>query len=980
MPDFDESSLRKAASWQDFKEAQGLLAAGAVTSSEKTDDGWHGSVKQGKRMLRTSVIARTPTWFDAKCPCPANQREGKFCPHAIATGLHLLSPPPAQGKSAPANAMPDIAWSICVQGQWQQTLGKARLSASVSRSDRAPTEADSRLTAWLVAHNAVSRPPVQLSLSATNLSDFLACIDGHPDITAHNSDITVDSGAQITLEDCTQSGDMVLLIPSRQEIAKIGQSLWKISASGLSRIGNAQPAAQIAPVLKELSEGEQVRMAMGQFLRDLDLLQADLDFSSSEWFQSLHFIPEKPDFQLSVTGSVSKIQAVLHVSYPRNDLPRLEGSKVFTHNPKEENRARSTHPLVNGTFTASDPDTIRSFLTGSIKAFPDYWKRDLAPAVLKLCSSYVFVTPRIEIVSSGDDWLDFELNFETDSGSPVSAAEIRRLIRSNGSEAQVMDGKRIILSDDIENLIEPLFEDLDINQENGRFTAKKASVIIIQELHKKNHIRNNISGLNDFAKSNFPAAIHDILRPYQAQGAGWLIDRLNRFGGALLADDMGLGKTLQTIACVENMFTTCSHPSPVLVVVTTSLLGNWLAEFKRFAPDRRVITLHGADRDKLREEILPDDVVLTTYGTLARDLAWHLRQEYSIAVIDEASLIRNPDTDHSKAVAKLNAARRIALSGTPVENSARDLWSIFRFIQPGWLGSRSHFKERYETPLSAPETAQRTATLLRLKTSPFVLRRTKSEVAPELPSKIQINEFIELSKDQAATYRELLAAGRRRIEEIRDSGQEAAARMQTLTTLLRLRQTCCDLALLDSEKLRALPVARRSAKLERLLQIAEQSIASGSKILVFSQFQKQLVEIESALGEAGIFSLRLDGKTRNRQKLVDRFQAASGPPVFLISLKAGGYGLNLTAADVVIHFDPWWNPAAEAQATDRAHRIGQTKPVTVFRFLTRGTVEEKVVHLQSTKKALADSLDESSTNAGDAPAWTSDELESLLMS
>ena len=203
--------------------------------------------------------------------------------------------------------------------------------------------------------------------------------------------------------------------------------------------------------------------------------------------------------------------------------------------------------------------------------------------------------------------------------------------------------------------------------------------------------------------------------------------------------------------------------------------------------------------------------------------------------------------------------------------------------------------------------------------------------------------------------------------------------MQTLTTLLRLRQTCCDLALLDSEKLRALPIQRRSAKLERLLEIAEQSIASGSKILVFSQFQKQLLEIESALGAAGILSLRLDGQTRNRQELVDRFQTDSGPPVFLISLKAGGYGLNLTAADIVIHFDPWWNPAAEAQATDRAHRIGQTKPVTVFRFLTKGTVEEKVVHLQTSKKALADSLDESSAVAGDAPAWTSDELEKLLM-
>jgi SNF2 family DNA or RNA helicase len=201
--------------------------------------------------------------------------------------------------------------------------------------------------------------------------------------------------------------------------------------------------------------------------------------------------------------------------------------------------------------------------------------------------------------------------------------------------------------------------------------------------------------------------------------------------------------------------------------------------------------------------------------------------------------------------------------------------------------------------------------------------------------------------------------------------------MQALTTLLRLRQACCDLALFDSEKLKSLPIPRRSAKLERLLEITEQSLSSGSRLLVFSQFRTQLIEIETQLLALGISSLRLDGQTRNRAELVERFQSPNGPPVFLISLKAGGYGLNLTAADVVVHFDPWWNPAAEAQATDRAHRIGQTKPVTVFRLLTRGTVEEKVVELQTSKKALAESLDESITPT-DAPAWTAAELERLL--
>ena len=983
MPNFDESSLRKAAAWQDFKEAQSLLNVGAVVSSEKTNDGWRGSVKVGKRMFRATVAARTPTWFDAKCPCPANQREGTFCPHAIAAGLHLLNPPqpkaPTEQKSAPQNAMPDLAWTIRLHGPWQENLRKGRLSASVSHSESAPSDADSRLTAWLVSQNAVSRPPVQLSLSPANLPGFLSSIEGHPNVTTDSGEISIDTGTQIILDNCNLAGNTIIFAPAQQEIVRIDESFWKISSTGLSRIGNSKPTEQIAAVLRTLSEAKQAIIPVGEFLHDLDSLQSHLDFSASEWFESLHFIPAKPNFELSVTGSTSKISVELRTSYSHSDLPCLDGDTIHTRNPTEETKARSTPPLRDGTFATSDPDAIRSFLTESLRAFPDSWKRDLAPAILTLASSYVFISPKIEIVSSGEDWLDFNLSFETDSGSPIPAAEVRRLLRSKGSSGQPSKGKQIILSDDIENLIDPLFEDLDIRQENGRFLTKGASSQIIREICKKSDKSHSENTLYDYDDIELPPHLQAVLRPYQAHGFSWLIDRLKRYDGALLADDMGLGKTLQTIACIEHLFTTCPQPKPALIVVTTSLLGNWLAEFKRFAPARRVVILHGNNRDKLRDQIRPRDVVLTTYGTLSRDLAWHLKQEYSIAVIDEASLIRNPDTDHSKAVAKLNAANRIALTGTPVENSARDLWSIFRFVQPGWLGTRSHFKERYETPISSPESAPRAATLLRLKTSPFVLRRTKSEVAPELPSKILIDEFCALSKDQLATYRDLLAAGRRRIDEIRDSGQDAAARMQTLTTLLRLRQTCCDLALLGSDKLRELPVPRRSAKLERLLEIAGQSIASGSKILVFSQFQKQLVEIETSLNSIGINSLRLDGKTRNRQQLVDRFQSDSGPPVFLISLKAGGYGLNLTAADIVIHFDPWWNPAAEAQATDRAHRIGQTKPVTVFRLLTRGTVEEKVVHLQSTKRQLADSLDESSASTGNAPAFSSAELERLLL-
>ena len=985
MPPVDEATLRKAAAWQDFKEAQGLLNTGAVISSESTPDGFQGTLKIGTRTYRVTVVARTPTWLDAKCPCPKNQREGVFCPHAIALGLHLVSPPKREISKSTATKptisaeiqLPEIAWKLRFQGPWLNALEKGHAAICLSSADHPPTPADRRITTWLISQKQTSNTTIQLALNAENLAEFLTLARSHSDITSPEGSLTIETRTQLHITDCTLSGETIQLIPGADKISKIGNTFWNLSPTSIAQIGNGELSPAILPVLNSLSAGKPISIETRVFLRELDKLQGFIDFSASDWFESLQFISADPQFQLNLSGNDSRLHATFHTSYSQ-PLPTLDGTRLISRNSHAESLAKRQisqlfSPISETSYELNNPDLIRDFLTRQLSKLPPNWQIELTPFIQKLASSYVIISPRIEIISSTDQSLDFNLSFHNESGETIPAAEIRRLLRSKKSSSN----QRIIISDDIEDLIDPLFEDLDIQQQNGRFIAKQANAEIILEM---SNILRQSSFLNK--TENCPQVINNHLvnvtpRAYQVAGYSWLIHCLKRFGGALLADDMGLGKTLQTIVCVEHFFSTYSQPSPVLIVVTTSLLGNWKAEFNRFAPHRRIVTLHGAQRDKLRDQIEPMDVVLTTYATLARDLAWHLRQHYSIAVIDEASLIRNPDTDHSKAVAKINATYRIALTGTPVENSARDLWSIFRFIQPGWLSSRKDFQERYEIPLKAPETQSRTATLLRLKTSPFTLRRTKSEVAPDLPSKIIIDEFCTLSRDQESTYREIQKQGLRLIDEIRSSGQTAAARMQQLTTLLRLRQSCCDLALFDSEKLSALPIPRRSAKLERLLEISETSIAAGSRILVFSQFQKQLVEIGKALDEIGITSIRLDGQTRNRQALVDHFQSPEGPPVFLISLKAGGYGLNLTAADIVIHFDPWWNPAAEDQATDRAHRIGQTKPVTVFRLLTRNTVEEKVVRLQTTKKALADSLNES-LSPTDAPAWNTEEIEKLI--
>ena len=983
MHAFDETALRKAASWQDFKEAQSLLSAGAVTASERTEVGWTGSVQIGKRTYRSTVVARTPTWFDAKCSCPANQRDASFCPHAIATGLHLLAPPPAPAPIREKIAIPSVAWNIRLLGSWQKSLEKGHASVALETADETPSPSDERLTAWLIANKATSGKSIQLALNPTTLPAFLETLPNHPRITAEGKPFSVDYGTQIHLAGCSLENGQVILAPPSATLLRIGPTFWQITPESLSEIGTVP--SELLPSFQNLADRKPAKISLETFLTYIETLQTLLDFSASEWFESLQFIPATPEIELHIDSDRPKLTLRLNPEYGSQKLPRLENRSVITHNPTAEAAALALLARHIGgkaipEHELTDPQAIQTILTRTVKSLPSAWKISLSPSAQALASSFVYISPKIQTIASDDHSICFDLSFETNTGQLLSTAEVRRLIRSKNSSSNRLDGKRISFSEDIENLIDPLFEELDLRQENGHFIAKAASADIIQEISKRllnSHNTSNQSIYSHFVNIDKPESLNADLRPYQHTGYSWLIDRLNRYNGVLLADDMGLGKTLQTIACIEHLFTGYSQPAPALVVVTTSLLGNWQSEFQRFAPRRKTIILHGSNRDSLRETISPGDIVLTTYATLARDLAWHLKQDYLVVVIDEASLIRNPDTDHSKAVAKLNARNRIALTGTPVENSARDLWAIFRFIQPGWLGSRKDFAERYEQPLQSPDTAARAGQLLRIKTSPFTLRRTKQQVAPELPSKIFIDEFCTLSTDQSALYREIQREGQKRIDEIRDSGQNAAARMQALTTLLRLRQVCCDLALFDSEKLKALPIPRRSAKLERLLEITEQSLASGSRILVFSQFRTQLIAIETQLEALGISSLRLDGQTRHRAELVERFQSPDGPSVFLISLKAGGYGLNLTAADVVIHFDPWWNPAAEAQATDRAHRIGQTKPVTVFRLLTRGTVEEKVVELQSTKKALAESLDESITPT-DAPAWTATELERLL--
>jgi SNF2 family DNA or RNA helicase len=420
------------------------------------------------------------------------------------------------------------------------------------------------------------------------------------------------------------------------------------------------------------------------------------------------------------------------------------------------------------------------------------------------------------------------------------------------------------------------------------------------------------------------------LRPYQRQGINWLAFLRSMSLGAVLADDMGLGKTLQTLTALEGK---------ALVVCPKSVVYNWAAEIRKFRPHLKVHVFHGAKR-KLDPKA---DVTLTTYAVLRLDSELLSKEAWDCIVLDEAQAIKNPSSQVAQAAYELKGQFRVALSGTPVENRLDELWSLFHFANRGLLGGRSDFDERYATPIASgnPTAAER----LRSRIRPFLLRRLKRDVVPELPPRTDSILHVELEDSERAVYDAVRAATRK---ELVDKLEKGGSVLAALEALLRLRQAACHPELIPGQ------TAATSSKVERLLEALEAAAANGHKALVFSQWTALLDKVEPHLERVGIRFTRLDGSTRDRGAIVNEFQADDGPPVLLASLKAGGTGLNLTAADHVFLLDPWWNPAAEDQAADRAHRIGQDKPVMVYRMVAKDTVEEGILALQERKRAVAD--------------------------
>ncbi len=549
-------------------------------------------------------------------------------------------------------------------------------------------------------------------------------------------------------------------------------------------------------------------------------------------------------------------------------------------------------------------------------------------------------------VSSGIDWFDLEGGVEFD-GQFVPWPRLLRALREGKKFIPLGDGSQGVLPEEWLRRVEPI---LVLGEAEGdAFRFKPSQAMMLDALLAAEEgatcddafarLRERLNAFEGIRPQDPPPGFHGELRPYQKLGLGWLRFLRDLGFGGCLADEMGLGKTVQVLAWLEERRAAGAGPS--LVVAPRSLVFNWLSEARRFSPKLRLADWSRGDRPRGNGRA-EADVVLATYGTLRRDAAWLKDLEFDTVILDEAQAIKNADTATAKAARLLKGRHRLALSGTPIENHLGEIWSLFEFLNPGMLGRSSAFPED-------PEEADRKLMARTLR--PFILRRTKAQVIADLPEKVEQTLECELDAEERRRYDELKEHYRRTLAERIEREGIGRAKIHVLEALLRLRQASCHPGLLDPG-LRGEP----STKLEVLLERIHEVTSEGHKAVIFSQFVKFLSIVRERLNGAGIPYAYLDGQTRDREGAVRRFQEDPACPLFLVSLKAGGLGLNLTAAEYVFLLDPWWNPAVEAQAVDRTHRIGQTRRVFAYRIVARETVEEKILELQSAKRDLAEAI------------------------
>lgn len=612
-------------------------------------------------------------------------------------------------------------------------------------------------------------------------------------------------------------------------------------------------------------------------------------------------------------------------------------------------------------------DVLNFFGSGYPSLIRAGWKISLSSKLLNLLDELPVVTPVVQIAEQRAGWFDVGYTFDLPGRGALQPADVQRAINCGDSFIQ-REGKTLLIDREAVEAMRAVFTDCRSREsaQPGHFLLPSVYAPFVQaslnaldgidvedppDWREKAAVRNR-AGNRRFSPVPL-GPLDSTLRPYQKEGVYWLAFLENSGLNGLLADEMGLGKTLQTLTWLSLPRSDAQAAGkPALVVCPTSLVENWSREAETFVPNLRRLVINGPEREALFEKIPESDLVITSYALLRRDLDAYRPFLFSVAVLDEAQHIKNRSTQNALAAKQLHAVNRLVLTGTPVENSVADLWSIMDFLMPDYLGDYEAFRSDYEQPIAAGEREGELAQAkLRRKIHPFLLRRLKKDVAKDLPDKITKVSFCTLTLDQQRVYNDLLADSRRKVGDLVSAKGFDRARFEILAILMRLRQACCHLDLLK-EHHRPGAYEAPSAKLDAFLELLDEAVDGGHRILVFSQFVSMLKLLREELERRSHSYCYLDGSTQDRLQQCQRFNLNPDIPIFLISLKAGGTGLNLTGADMVVHFDPWWNPAVEDQATDRAHRIGQKRTVYSIKMIAEHTVEEKVLEMQRRKQAI----------------------------
>ena len=943
-------------------------------------------IRGPKTLPAAATVPSAHQVFPAPEPKPGLQRQ-VVAEDSADTTLFVIFPPNLE------QAIPRDKIMLCFEAE--KDSRRTPLNALSKGQVHRMTEIDAKV---LDALDRLARGevPAMLMLRGADLGPLLALLVNHPRVTLGKSTpLTIDSAPWVPAieAELQDSGEIrVKLHGQTAAPQRIGEG-WIYQDRAIQPLGLPPTLSQVFAGPVTVSRAQVPQFLSQEWPRLTALGAVEKNFSDA----SFTVESAAPRFALELKGGLAQLTGKLTCAYGTTTVVPGDAADPCLPDPQEVTRyvlrdavaergaimrllrAGFNGPDASGVLRLEGQERVLNFFARDYPKLRRDWQVSMEERLQNSTHRNIErIEPRFEITPSGVQWFDFSVSFATESGERFAPAEIQRLILSGQNHTRSKSGKIVLFDSAAVAEFHEALQDCAPRQEQGRYKIGAAQAGFLDATLREHgwqaqapaSWRERVLPATGQAQLQCPplGALETVLRPYQKTGVGWLhFLRGNQFGG-ILADEMGLGKTLQVLALLQSRG---SNAGPALVVCPTSLVWNWLNEAQKFTPQLKVLALHGPDRHSLFAQIPQHDLIITSYALIRRDADRYADVEFDTVVLDEAQHIKNRQSQNAQAVKSIKGPHRLVLTGTPMENSVLDLWSIFDFLMPGYLGSAQDFRERYELPITKDKSEGAQSRLAR-RLRPFLLRRTKREVAPELPEKLEQVSLCELSDDQAAAYQELLAASRREVLDAVGAQGLARSRMVVLNALLRLRQVCCDLRLLKLDNANE----SLSGKVALFRELLDEVIDGGHRVLVFSQFVSMLSLLKQELDRDAIRYSYLDGSTQNRAEVIEEFQGDTDIPVFLISLKAGGVGLNLTGADTVIHFDPWWNPAVEDQATARAHRIGQTRVVTSYKLITRGTVEEKILALQSRKRELISATIGDEQQLAEALSW--EEIQDLL--